>query len=133
MLVLIPMVGLAIDGSTLFWVKARLSAAVDAAALAAGRNPAGRSPSDCGAIRKCQLSAGLVTQYLHLWSSCRSRRANNRNAPRDRHRFGQCALVFHADFRETKFDSRGSGRFFEARYQCFPGPRPLKLYEHHGA
>jgi Flp pilus assembly protein TadG len=33
------MIGLAIDGAILFWVKARLSAAVDAAALAAGRNP----------------------------------------------------------------------------------------------
>ncbi len=36
--VLIPMVGLAIDGSVAFWAKAKLSAAVDAAALAAGRN-----------------------------------------------------------------------------------------------
>jgi Flp pilus assembly protein TadG len=40
MLVLIPMIGLAVDGATLFWAKAKLSAAVDAAALAAGRNPA---------------------------------------------------------------------------------------------
>ena len=39
-LVVIPMIGLAIDGSILFWTKAKLSAAVDAAALAAGRNPA---------------------------------------------------------------------------------------------
>ena len=38
-LVVIPVIGLAIDGSILFWVKAKLSAAVDAAALAAGRNP----------------------------------------------------------------------------------------------
>jgi Flp pilus assembly protein TadG len=38
-LVLIPMIGLAIDGAILFWVKAKLSAAVDAAALAAGRTP----------------------------------------------------------------------------------------------
>ena len=36
-LVLIPLIGLAIDGSIVFWTKARLSAAVDAAALAAGR------------------------------------------------------------------------------------------------
>jgi Flp pilus assembly protein TadG len=38
-LVVIPVIGLAIDGSTEFWIKAKLSAAVDAAALAAGRNP----------------------------------------------------------------------------------------------
>jgi hypothetical protein len=38
-LVVIPVIGLAIDGATGFWVKARLSTAVDAAALAAGRNP----------------------------------------------------------------------------------------------
>jgi Mg-chelatase subunit ChlD len=35
--VLIPIVGLAVDGSVLFWEKARLSASVDAAALATGR------------------------------------------------------------------------------------------------
>lgn len=38
-LVVIPIIGLAIDGSINFWVRAKLSAAVDAAALAAGRNP----------------------------------------------------------------------------------------------
>jgi Flp pilus assembly protein TadG len=38
-LVVIPMIGLAIDGAIGFWIKAKLSAAVDAAALAAGRNP----------------------------------------------------------------------------------------------
>lgn len=37
-LVIIPMVGLAIDGSIALWTKAKLSAAVDAAALAAGRS-----------------------------------------------------------------------------------------------
>jgi Flp pilus assembly protein TadG len=38
-LVVIPLMGLAIDGSIGFWVKAKLSAALDAAALAAGRSP----------------------------------------------------------------------------------------------
>jgi Flp pilus assembly protein TadG len=38
-LVLIPVIGLSIDGSIGFWVKARLSTALDAAALAAGRSP----------------------------------------------------------------------------------------------
>jgi Flp pilus assembly protein TadG len=38
-LVILPLIGLAIDGSILYWTKAKLSAAVDAAALAAGRNP----------------------------------------------------------------------------------------------
>jgi hypothetical protein len=37
-LVVIPMVGLGIDASIVFWAKAKLSAAVDAAALAAGRS-----------------------------------------------------------------------------------------------
>jgi Flp pilus assembly protein TadG len=37
-LVIIPMIGLAIDGSILYWTKAKLSAAVDAGALAAGRD-----------------------------------------------------------------------------------------------
>src|SRR5581483_3628036 len=37
-LVLIPLLGLAIDGAVVFWVRAKLSAAVDAAALAAGRS-----------------------------------------------------------------------------------------------
>lgn len=36
--VLIPLVGLGIDGSVVFWTKAKLSAAVDAAALATARN-----------------------------------------------------------------------------------------------
>jgi len=35
---LIPVVGLGIDGSVIFWVKARLSAAVDSAALATAKN-----------------------------------------------------------------------------------------------
>jgi Flp pilus assembly protein TadG len=38
-LVVIPVIGLAVDGGIDFWVKAKLSAAVDAGALAAGRNP----------------------------------------------------------------------------------------------
>jgi hypothetical protein len=38
-LVLLPMIGLAIDGSILFWTKAKLTSALDAAALAAGRSP----------------------------------------------------------------------------------------------
>ena len=37
-LVLIPLLGLAIDGAVVFWVRARLSSAVDAAALAGGRS-----------------------------------------------------------------------------------------------
>src|SRR6267378_166060 len=36
--VIVPMVGLAIDGSILFMIKAKLQAAVDAAALAGGRS-----------------------------------------------------------------------------------------------
>jgi Flp pilus assembly protein TadG len=38
-LVVIPIVGLGVDGAIVFWAKAKLSAAVDAAALAAGRSP----------------------------------------------------------------------------------------------
>ncbi len=45
-LVVIPLIGLAIDGSIVMWEKARLTTAVDAAALAAGRS----------------LSAGLTLQ-----------------------------------------------------------------------
>ncbi len=37
-LVLIPLLGLAVDGAIVFWVRAKLSAAVDAAALAGGRS-----------------------------------------------------------------------------------------------
>ena len=37
-LVIVPTIGLAVDGSIVMWEKARLSAAVDAAALAAGRS-----------------------------------------------------------------------------------------------
>lgn len=37
-LVLLPLLGLAIDGAVVFWVRAKLSAAVDAAALAGGRS-----------------------------------------------------------------------------------------------
>jgi Flp pilus assembly protein TadG len=37
-MVIIPMIGLAIDASILYWTKAKLSAAVDAGALAAGRD-----------------------------------------------------------------------------------------------
>src|SRR5580698_9854647 len=35
---LIPIIGTCIDGAVLYWVKARLSAAVDASALATGRS-----------------------------------------------------------------------------------------------
>jgi Flp pilus assembly protein TadG len=37
-LLLIPLMGLAIDGAVVFWVRAKLTAAVDAAALAGGRS-----------------------------------------------------------------------------------------------
>lgn len=37
-LVIFPMIGLAVDGAILYWTKAKLSAAVDAAALAAARS-----------------------------------------------------------------------------------------------
>jgi len=37
-MVVVPIVGLAIDGAIVYWEKARLSAAVDSAALSAGRN-----------------------------------------------------------------------------------------------
>lgn len=37
-LIVIPLIGLAIDGAIIFWVRAKLSSAVDAAALAAGRS-----------------------------------------------------------------------------------------------
>ncbi len=37
-LVLLPLLGLAIDGAVVFWVRTKLSSAVDAAALAAGRS-----------------------------------------------------------------------------------------------
>jgi len=37
-LILIPLLGLAIDGAIVFWVRTKLSAAVDAAALAGGRS-----------------------------------------------------------------------------------------------
>jgi hypothetical protein len=60
MLVLIPMIGLAVDGATVFWVKARLSAAVDAAALAAGRDPA----SDPQAIAVQYVNANFPPGWL---------------------------------------------------------------------
>lgn len=37
-LVVVPVIGLAIDGAVVFWVKAKLSSAVDAAVIAAGRS-----------------------------------------------------------------------------------------------
>jgi Mg-chelatase subunit ChlD len=44
-MVVIPMIGLAIDGAVVFLVKAKLSAAVDSGALAAGRSPSANATS----------------------------------------------------------------------------------------
>lgn len=56
-LLVIPMVGLAIDGSIAMWTKAKLSAAVDAAALAAGR-----SLSVSGNVDQEEAAATTVAQ-----------------------------------------------------------------------
>jgi Flp pilus assembly protein TadG len=47
-LVVTPMLGLAMDGAVVFWAKAKLSAAVDAAALAAGRTPTATASTVAG-------------------------------------------------------------------------------------
>ncbi|MBV9268923.1 MAG: hypothetical protein JO061_22325, partial [Acidobacteriaceae bacterium] len=57
-LVVIPMVGLAIDGSIVFWAKAKLSAAVDAAALTAGRSI---NVKVSNTQNTCQTSGPVVT------------------------------------------------------------------------
>lgn len=56
-LLIVPMIGLAIDGSIAMWTKAKLSAAVDAAALAAGR-----SVSVSGNLQQEQSAATTVAQ-----------------------------------------------------------------------
>jgi Flp pilus assembly protein TadG len=57
LLLVVPMVGLAIDGSIALWTKAKLSAAVDAAALAAAR-----SLSTGGTIQQEQAVGQQVAQ-----------------------------------------------------------------------
>lgn len=61
MTLVIPMIGLAIDGSVAMWTKAKLSAAVDAAALAAGR-----SMTSTGSFADQQAMAKTVaTNWFH--------------------------------------------------------------------
>ena len=63
-MVLIPMVGLAIDGSVLYWTKAKLSAAVDAAALAVGRDLSSDSTTTAQTYVYANLPQGwLGTSY----------------------------------------------------------------------
>src|SRR5689334_20997662 len=63
-LVLIPLVGLAIDGSILYWTKAKLSAAVDAAALAVGRDLSANSNTVAQTYVYANLPQGwLGTSY----------------------------------------------------------------------
>jgi len=58
--VIIPVIGLAIDGSMLFWAKAKLTSALDAAALAAGRSPS----SDPTTVAKQYVYANLPPGWL---------------------------------------------------------------------
>lgn len=59
-LVVIPIIGLAIDGAINFWVKARLSAAIDAAALAAGRNPTANATNTVQQYAYANFPAGWM-------------------------------------------------------------------------
>jgi Flp pilus assembly protein TadG len=63
-MVMIPMIGLAIDGSVLYWTKAKLSSAVDAAALAVGRDLSGNSTTTAQTYVYANLPQGwLGTTY----------------------------------------------------------------------
>lgn len=63
-MVIIPMIGLAIDGSILYWTKAKLSAAVDAAALAVGRDLSGDADTTAQTYVYANLPQGwLGTSY----------------------------------------------------------------------
>ena len=63
-MVIIPMIGLAIDGSILYWTKAKLSAAVDAGALAAGRDLGADSTTTARSYIYANLPVGwLGTSY----------------------------------------------------------------------
>jgi Flp pilus assembly protein TadG len=63
-MVIIPMIGLAIDESILYWTKAKLSAAVDAGALAVGRDLSGNSTTVAQSYVYANLPQGwLGTSY----------------------------------------------------------------------
>jgi Flp pilus assembly protein TadG len=59
-LVVIPMIGLAVDGSIVFWAKAKLSAAVDAGALAAGRTPSANASTVASQYVYANFPAGWL-------------------------------------------------------------------------
>jgi Mg-chelatase subunit ChlD len=60
MMVVIPILGLAIDGAIVFWVKARLSAAVDSGALAAGRTPSANATTTAQQYVYANFPAGWM-------------------------------------------------------------------------
>ena len=60
-LLVIPLIGLAIDGSVLYWTKAKLSSAVDAAALAAARS----LTLDASGAAQQSAAQVVATNYLN--------------------------------------------------------------------
>lgn len=58
--VIIPLIGLAVDGSILFWAKAKLTSALDSAALAAGRAPT----ADPNTIAQQYVYANFPTGWM---------------------------------------------------------------------
>ena len=63
--IVIPIIGLAIDGSMLFWAKAKLTSALDAAALASGRSPTADPASVAQQYVYANLPVGwLGTSYI---------------------------------------------------------------------
>ena len=113
----IAMVGLAVDAGTMYVIKGRLSSAVDAAALAAGRSvnlantvsaASAAATATASSVLQCEFPERLPWHRndepddADLHAGDRRERQSERNSGYRGNRFCSRPYLFHADFRDQE-------------------------------
>ena len=122
---LIPIIGVCIDGAVLYWVKARLSAAVDATALATGRS------LNVGQSDSAQISNALAIGQMYFTANFPTgvMKTTVVGGTPTITGFGDCAALFHADVRIQEPNRCRNRASDQARRQCDAGAGSVEFNE----
>ena len=129
-LVVIPMLGLAIDGAISFWVKARLSTALDAAALAAGRSPTSNASTIVQQYVYANFPVGWLGTSFSVAPTANIDYPNINTRRATRECFPQCPAALSGNLRQAKCHYLSRGRLVPPQYERHPCTRPLRFHEH---
>ncbi len=133
-LAVVPAVGLGIDVSIMYLVKAKLTAACDGASLAAARNlNLGITMTQQAAAAQQRAQSYYQANYpLHYLGSTRQRRHHqcaDRGAGKcpdgDDHRDGRCANLLHAPVGNRHGSRHGDGHRIAEEPEPDDGARPV--------